>query len=157
MGGKILLLGRDGVLNRERAGGVLTANHLVIIPQALQALRLLEEAEWTTLVITAGGAELRADLDPLLARAALDHGGRIAGFYAGGEPVTSAREAWDFDPAVTWMVCAVPSDLETARAEGCMPVLVQSDGREGALIKDYARVPVFDDLLALTRSLLDND
>lgn len=173
--GGVVLVDRDGVLNRDRADSVLTPNQLEVIPAAMQAVRRLCEAGYAVVVITnqagigrgllteEGLEEIHEKLKREVSRA----GGRLAAIYhcphhpdagcACRKPapglILQAREDWGFDPARTWMVGDSVKDIEAAETVGCRAVLVKTGkGRESA--KERPEAPVFEDLLDFVDSVL---
>ena len=169
----IVLLDRDGVINRDRADYVKSIEELEILPNALEALRLLHTANIRTLLITNqacvgkgilsvnGLQEIHDHLRTVVAQA----GGRIEAIYycphtneAGcgcRKPlpglIQQAQHDWGFVPEATWMVGDAVRDIQAASAAGCQAALVRTGkGKESE--KLLPETPVYDSLLAFVYS-----
>jgi histidinol-phosphate phosphatase family protein len=172
---RVILVDRDGVLNEDRADYVKSPAELKLIPQAVEALRLLRKAGFRVLVITnqacvGKGIITLAQLEAIheeLAKQVEVHGGRIDGFYVCPHAPWEGCECrkpspgliflaisdWGFDPQETWMVGDSERDIAAARAAGCRAAMVRS-GKTKRLPEALAEVPVFDSLLEFTSFLL---
>ncbi len=70
--------------------------------------------------------------------------------------IEQARVAWPFDPASTWFVVDADRDIEAAHRAGVQPALVRT-GKGADTERRHDDVPAFDDLLAFTTWLLDEE
>jgi D-glycero-D-manno-heptose 1,7-bisphosphate phosphatase len=170
----VVLLDRDGVLNRDLPGSVTALRELSLEPGADQAVALLSRAGYAVLVITNQAAVGRGQLSPQelerinaqLASWISAAGGRIDRFYVcphteqEGCPcrkprpglIEQACSEWGFVRAQTWFVGDAERDVAAGRAAGCRPALVRSGkGRAAAL--HHPEVPLYDDLLAFATAL----
>lgn len=168
-----VLLDRDGVINVDRPGSVLSRQAFELLPGAAEAIAELNQKGYRVLVITNQGCVGRGELAPLELEAIharmLDEvaqaGGHIDDIYVcphidedgcdcrKPKPglINRARSDHDFDPAVTWFLGDTVRDVGAARNAGCRPGLVRS-GQDGVagLNEDLA---VFDDLQHFAREL----
>ncbi|HSI51573.1 MAG TPA: D-glycero-beta-D-manno-heptose 1,7-bisphosphate 7-phosphatase [Ideonella sp.] len=180
---KLIIIGRDGILNRFREDHVKEPDEWEPIPGALEAVAQLNHAGWHVVLATNQSGIGRGLVDMASVNAVHQHmmkllmakGGRIdAVFFCPHTP----EEACDcrkplpgmmhdialrygVDLKLVPMVADTPRDLEAARAAGCPPHLVRS-GRatlvtEQELAQWMAAVPtteVHDDLASFARWLL---
>ena len=170
----VVLLDRDGVLNRDLPGSVTALSALRLEAGADRAVALLSRAGYAVLVITNQAAVGRGQLsapeltrinDQLAAWVAAA-GGRLDRFYVcphaeqEGCPcrkpkpglIAQAQREWGFVPEQTWFVGDAERDVAAARAAGCRPALVRTGkGREAAA--RLPEVPCFDDLLSFASAL----
>lgn len=174
MARRVVLVDRDGVLNRNREHYVKTLDELEILPGVPEAVRMLNDGGYAVLVVTnqAGigkGVISREALEGIhaeLRRLVGAMGGALAEFYVCPHRpeescrcrkprpglVEQAQREWGFDLATTYFVGDARRDVEAARAAGCLPAYVRSG------INDYAPepdVPVFADLAAFARKLTE--
>ncbi len=150
----VVLVDRDGVINRVRPDYVKRWEELELLPGALDALARLERAGCEVVVLTNQSVISRG----LLSREAVDEihgrlsavvqraGGRIHAFlicpHAPGDGCTCrkpapglllrARDELGVDLSRAVMVGDQPSDMEAARAVGCPAILVDPDGDPAA-------------------------
>jgi D-glycero-D-manno-heptose 1,7-bisphosphate phosphatase len=168
---RVVLLDRDGVLNVDRPGSVTSLAELELEPGAAAGTALLAASGYRLLVVTnqacVGRGQLdRATLDEIDAELDRRLGHVISEFFvcphsaedacACRKPrpglLESARAAWGFDPAVTWLVGDDGRDVEAARAFGCRPALLRTG--KGSLARDHhPDVPLWDDLYTFARWL----
>ncbi|GAA0763672.1 D-glycero-beta-D-manno-heptose 1,7-bisphosphate 7-phosphatase [Ideonella azotifigens] len=180
---KLIIIGRDGILNRFREDHVKEPDEWEPIPGALEAVAQLNHAGWHVVLATNQSGIGRGLVDMASVNAVHQHmmkllmakGGRIdAVFFCPHAP----EEACDcrkplpgmmhdialrygVDLKLVPMVADTLRDLEAARAAGCPPHLVRS-GRatlvtEAELAQWMAAVPsteVHDDLASFARWLL---
>jgi D-glycero-D-manno-heptose 1,7-bisphosphate phosphatase len=170
----VVLLDRDGVLNRDLPGSVTALSELSLEAGADRAVALLSRAGYAVLVITnqaavgrgqLSGAELTRINDQLAAWVAAA-GGRIDRFYVcthaeqEGCPcrkpkpglIEQACREWGFVRAETWLVGDAERDVAAARAAGCRPALVRT-GKGATTAPHHPEVPAYDDLLAFATAL----
>ncbi|HYE40899.1 MAG TPA: D-glycero-beta-D-manno-heptose 1,7-bisphosphate 7-phosphatase [Ramlibacter sp.] len=183
---KLVVLGRDGVINRYRDEHVATPQEWEPLPGALEAIARLNHAGWHVVVATnqpglgsglldmAGLNAVHRHMNELLAR----HGARVDAVFIC--PHTAADgcdcrkpapglllkigERFGVDLAQVVVAGDTVRDLEAAHAAGCEPHLLLS-GRSGQLTADEAeqlaaQVPgsrVHADLDALVAHLVQRD
>lgn len=181
MAGKAVFLDRDGVINVEK-GYVHRIEEFELLPDAPEAIRLLNEAGFLVVVVTnqSGVARgyytletvrsLHRHLDTLLAA----HGARIDAYYicphhpehgigelkvtcACRKPLPGMLEQAARELAInlpeSYMIGDKPTDTAAALAAGCRPLfLLTCFGSPGA--ESPEGVPVFSDLLAAVRAIL---
>ena len=168
-----VLLDRDGVINVDRPGSVLSREAFELLPGAAEAIAELNRKGYRVLVITNQGCVGRGELEPvelesihaLMLDKVMQAGGQIDDIYVcphidedgcdcrKPKPglIHRARSDHDFDPAVTWFIGDTGRDIGAARNAGCRPGLVTSV-QHGAKGLD-ADLPVFDDLQHFAREL----
>lgn len=151
---KLLILGRDGILNEYREDHVKAPEEWVPIPGALEAVSRLNHAGWHAVVATnqAGIGRGLIDMASINAvhaymnRRLMDQGGRIdAVFFCPHTPedqcdcrkplpgmMRDIGHRYGTDLRQVPMVCDTLRDLQAARAAGCEPHLVLS-GRAAGL------------------------
>ena len=148
-GMKLVILGRDGTLNRYRDDHVKSPEELEPLPGALEAIARLNHAGWHTVMATnqAGIGRGLVDMASLnavhlrLNQLLAEKGGRLdAAFFCPHTPeegcncrkplpglIEKIAERFDVDDlALVHMVGASLRDLQTAHAAGCQPHLVKS-------------------------------
>ncbi len=143
---KLVICGRDGVLNEYREDHVKSPQEWVPIPGALEALARLNQAGWHAVVATnqAGIGRGLIDMATINAvhaymnRALVEQGGRIdAVFFCPHAPeeqcdcrkplpgmMLDIGRRYGVDLAEVPMVCDTLRDLQAAQAAGCQPHLV---------------------------------
>lgn len=183
---KLVILGRDGTLNRYRDDHVKSAEELEPLPGALEAVARLNHHGWHTVLATnqpgigRGLMDMGAlnavhvRLNELLQRV----GGRIdAAFFCPHTPedgcacrkplpglIEEIGKRFDVEMHEVHLVGASLRDLQTALAAGCQPHLVRGD-RLAAVPADrleevLAAAPgarVHEDLAAFVDWLLDDE
>jgi histidinol-phosphate phosphatase family protein len=145
---RYLLLDRDGVINRRISGGYVTSwDQFEFLPRALEALRLLNENGYNSLVISnqAGvgkGLLSHAELEIITRRFLLEvalSGGNISDVYycrhreedrctcRKPQPglLLRARAEHHFLPEETYFIGDSPTDIAAAEAAGCPSILIQ--------------------------------
>ena len=181
---KLIIIGRDGILNQFREDHIKEPAEWVAVPGALEAVSRLNHAGWHVVVATnqsgidRGMIHLAAvnAVHAHMMRALNELGGRIdAVFYcphttdeacACRKPLPGMMldigRRYGADLRQVPMVCDTLRDLQAARAAGCPPHLVRS-GRAAALddaqLQDMVdQVPgttVHHDLAAFAHHLLE--
>lgn len=157
---KLVVLGRDGVINRYRDEHVATPQEWEPLPGALEAIARLNHAGWHVVVATnqpglgtglldmAGLNAVHRHMNEMLAR----HGARVDAVFIC--PHTAADgcdcrkpapglllkigERFGVDLAQVVVAGDTVRDLEAAHAAGCEPHLLLS-GRSGQLTADEAQ------------------
>jgi D-glycero-D-manno-heptose 1,7-bisphosphate phosphatase len=185
-GVKVVILGRDGILNEYREDHVKAPEEWMPLPGALEAVARLHHAGWHVVVATNQSGIGRGMIDMASMNAVHAHmmqllhraGGRIdAVFFC---PHTQEEECdcrkplpgmmkqiaqrYGVDPRLIPVAGDTPRDLQAALAAGCEPHLVQS-GRAAGLDDDQIRqalqqVPgarIHADLAAFAEFLLHRD
>lgn len=183
---KLIILGRDGILNEFREDHIKAPEEWVAVPGALEAVSRLNHAGWHVVVATNQAGIGRGMIDMAAVNAVHAHmmrnlqqlGGRIdAVFFCPHTPeegcdcrkplpglVHAIGERYGVDLATVPMVGDTLRDLQAAQAGGCEPHLVRS-GRAAALDTDeVARIVeqvsgtfVHRDLAELAAHLLQRD
>jgi D-glycero-D-manno-heptose 1,7-bisphosphate phosphatase len=183
---KLIILGRDGILNRFREDHVKEPEEWEPIPGALEAVAKLNHAGWHVVLATNQSGIGRGMIDMAVINAVHLHmmkllsaqGGRIdAVFFCPHTPedqcdcrkplpgmMHEVAQRYGVDLKNVPMVADTLRDLEAARAAGCPPHLVRS-GRaalvtEAEVAQWVSAVPqtvVHDDLAAFARFLLQRD
>jgi len=180
---RLVILGRDGTLNRYRDDHVKSPDELDPLPGALEAVARLNQAGWHTVLATNQPGIGRGLLDMQAVNAVHQRlnqllqakGGRLdAAFFCPHTPEDGCqcrkplpgllREIGERFGAVlseVHMVGASLRDLQTAQAAGCVPHLVRGDRLaalgEAQLQEVLTQVPgarVHDDLAAFADALL---
>ncbi|ODU08082.1 MAG: histidinol phosphate phosphatase [Rubrivivax sp. SCN 71-131] len=150
---KLVIYGRDGVLNAYREDHVKSPQDWVPIPGALEALAQLNHAGWHAVVATNQAGIGRGLIDMATLNAVHAHmnrqvaalGGRIdAVFFCPHAPEEDCEcrkplpgmmqdigRRWGVDLASVPMVCDTLRDLQAAQAAGCPPHLVLSGRAAG--------------------------
>jgi D-glycero-D-manno-heptose 1,7-bisphosphate phosphatase len=176
---RIVILDRDGVINKESESYIRSAEEWIPIARSLEAIALLNQAGWRIVVATnqAGLARGLFDLATLnrihtrMHALAQRHGGRIdAVFFCPHSEDANCRcrkprpgmlleasERLNFDLEGQPFVGDSLRDLLAAREGGMQPVLVRT-GHGRKTLEDSASVPdgtqVYDDLMAFAETLL---
>ena len=147
-GMKLVILGRDGTINRYRDDHVKAPEELDPLPGALEAVARLNHAGWHTVLATNQAGIGRGLLDMASLNAVhirlnqllAEKGGRLdAAFFCPHTPeegcdcrkplpglIQQISERFDVALASVHMVGASLTDLLTARAAGCVPHVVLS-------------------------------
>jgi D-glycero-D-manno-heptose 1,7-bisphosphate phosphatase len=153
---KLVILGRDGVLNRYRDDHVKAPEEWQPLPGALEAVARLNQAGWHAVVATNQSGIGRGLVDMASLNAVhrrmmqllIERGGRIdAVFFCPHAPdeqcecrkplpglMLQIAERYGIDGGLSSvpMVCDTARDLQAAQAAGCEPHLVRT-GRAVAL------------------------
>jgi len=162
---KLVILGRDGVLNVYRDDHVKAAQEWQPVPGALEAVARLNQAGWHSVVATnqsgiGRGLVEMASLNAVhqrMMQMLAEMGGRIdAVFFCPHTPeeqcacrkplpglMRQIGERYGIDGALSNvpMVCDTARDLQAAQAAGCEPHLVLT-GRAAALTPDQLAASV---------------
>jgi len=177
----LVLLDRDGVLNRDRKTGILRLSDFEILPGVPEALAKLTKAGFAIAICTNQSAVGRgqlslAVLDSLhetLKQAVGDAGGRIdAVFFAPDLPeeaserrkpgpgmLLEALEMFQADAARTPMVGDHLRDMQAAAKAGCPRILVRTGhgaATERAGLPPELAVTVVDDISAAVEYILSH-
>jgi len=177
---ELVILDRDGVINRDSRDYVRTADEWIPLPGSLDAIARLNAAGYTVAVASnqsglARGYFTRRELRAMhrkFRRLLAQHGGSVArievcphGPDAGcrcRKPAPGLIERLNrhfaVSPGDVTVIGDSLRDLEAARAAGSRPVLVRSgNGRrtESALPREFVDVPVYDDLAAFADAVTD--
>lgn len=151
---RLVILGRDGILNAYREGHVTTPDEWVAIPGALEAVSRLQHAGWNVVVATNQAGIGRGMIDMAAVNAVharmnqrlLAEGARLdAVFFCPHTPedgcdcrkpkpgmMLEIARRYGIEPSQVPMVGDTARDLVAARAAGCEPHLLQT-GRAAAL------------------------
>lgn len=185
-GMKLVILGRDGTINRYRDDHVKSPEELEPLPGALEAVARLNHAGWHTVMATNQPGIGRGLLDMASLNAVhlrlnqllAEKGGRLdAAFFCPHAPeencdcrkplpglIRQIGERFGVDLPHVHMVGASVRDLQTALAAGCRPHLVLGDRLAGVdqqqLEEQIALVPgtrVHKDLSAFADALIQTD
>jgi len=146
---KLVILGRDGTINRYRDDHVKSIDELEPLPGALEAVARLNHAGWHTVMATNQPGIGRGLLDMAalnavhmrLSQLLAEKGGRLdAAFFCPHTPeegctcrkplpglIRQVGERFSVDLSTVHMVGASLKDVQTALAAGCVPHLVQGD------------------------------
>ena len=180
---KLVITGRDGILNFFRADHVKAPEEWHPIPGALEAVARLNHAGWHVVVATNQSGIGRGMIDMTSVNAVHQHmmrllaekGGRIDAVFFCPHAATEQcdcrkpapglmhdiGERYGVELGAVPMVCDTLRDLEAARAAGCPPHLVRS-GRaavadEATIAQWLAAVPgttVHQDLAAFAEHVI---
>lgn len=176
----LVLLDRDGVINRDAPQGILHCDAFAFLPGAIEAIAMLTRAGFRLAVCTNQSAVGRGRLSPTALDAIHAHmlreiragGGEIHRIYVatdlpetptprrkpGPGMLLEALQHFSADAAHTPMVGDMLRDMQAAHAAGCPRILVHSG--KGKLtaeqgIPDYLEpVTQVEDLLAAARHIL---
>src|SRR5574337_592263 len=181
---KLIILGRDGILNEFSEEHIKSPDEWVAIPGALEAVARLNHAGWRVVVATNQSGIGRGMIDMASINAVHAHmmgelhrhGGRIdAVFFCPHTPedecdcrkprpgmMFEITRRYGVDPSQVPMVCDTLRDLQAAQAAGCEPHLVRSgraavlDAAEiAAMLEQVGGVSVHRDLAELAARLLE--
>ncbi len=185
-GMKLVILGRDGTLNRYRDDHVKAPEELDPLPGAMEAVARLNHAGWHTVLATNQAGIGRGLLDMASLNAVhlrlnqllAEKGGRLdAAFFCPHTPeegcdcrkplpglIQQIGERFDVELTDVHMVGASLTDLLTAQNAGCVPHLVLT-GPFGHLGTDelanlLVQVPgarVHDDLMSFAETLIQQE
>ena len=176
----LVILDRDGVINRDCRDYVRTPEQWTPLPGSLEAIVRLNDAGYTVAVASnqsglARGYFTRRELRAMhrkLRRLLAHRGGRIARIEVcphGPDEgcrcrkpapglISRLQRRFGAQPSDVSVVGDSLRDLEAARAAGSNPVLVRTgNGRrtEAALPAPFAGVPVYDDLAAFVDAVVN--
>ena len=183
---KLIILGRDGILNEFREDHIKAPEEWVAVPGALEAVSRLNHAGWHVVVATNQSGIGRGMIDMAAVNAVhahmmqrlQAHSGRIdAVFFCPHTPedgcdcrkpqpgmMLDIGRRYGVDLRLVPMVCDTLRDLQAAQAAGCEPHLVRS-GRAAELdaagvagwLEQVPGTYVHSDLSALATHLLDRE
>ncbi|CAM3693115.1 D-glycero-beta-D-manno-heptose 1,7-bisphosphate 7-phosphatase [Roseateles saccharophilus] len=185
-GMKLVILGRDGTLNRYRDDHVKAPEELDPLPHAMEAVARLNHAGWHTVLATNQAGIGRGLLDMASLNAVhlrlnqllAEKGGRLdAAFFCPHTPeegcdcrkplpglIKQIGERFDVELAAVHMVGASLTDLLTAQNAGCVPHLVLTGPFGSLSAEELARllvqVPgarVHDDLMSFAETLIQEE
>ena len=179
LGKGLVILDRDGVINRDSAAFIKNEAEWQPIPGSIGAIAALSQAGFTLAVASnqsgiARGLFDQSALDRMHAkmlRLVHDAGGRISRIVIcphGPDDACDCRKpkpgmlvqlARHFDTSLDGVpvIGDALRDLEAAAAVGARPILVRTGkghDTEAALPDRFAGVPVYDDLAAAARALI---
>jgi len=183
---KLVILGRDGTINRFRDDHVKSVDELEPLPGALEAVARLNHAGWHTVMATNQPGIGRGLLDMASLNAVhqrlnqllAEKGGRLdAVFFCPHAPeegctcrkplpglVTQIGERFNVDLAHVHLVGASLKDLQTAQAAGCIPHLLRGErlglADEGQIQAQLAQVPgarLHDNLASFAEHLIQEE
>jgi D-glycero-D-manno-heptose 1,7-bisphosphate phosphatase len=181
---KLIILGRDGILNVFREDHIKAPEEWIAVPGALEAVSRLNHAGWHVVVATNQSGIGRGMIDMSSVNAVHAHmmrklqtlGGRIDAVFfcphtaqdncACRKPMPGMMldigRRYGVDLATVPMVCDTLRDLQAAQAAGCEPHLVRSGraaaldaGQVASLIEQVPGSFVHSDLAELARHLLE--
>ena len=185
-GMKLVILGRDGTLNRYRDDHVKAPEELDPLPGAMEAVARLNHAGWHTVLATNQAGIGRGLLDMASLNAVhlrlnqllAEKGGRLdAAFFCPHTPeegcdcrkplpglIQQIGERFDVELGAVHMVGASLTDLLTAQNAGCIPHLVLT-GPLGSLSNDelaglLTQVPaarMHQDLMSCAESIIQDE
>ena len=176
----LVLLDRDGVINRDDKIGILRVEDFHILPRVPEAIALLKRHHFHIAVCTNQSAIGRGHLTvealdamhAMLQQSLQQSGGSIDAFYhapdlpeqasprrkPGPGMLQEALARFGADPARTPMVGDMARDLEAAHAAGCPRVLVRTGKGahtlESGLPAMLEPVTVVDDLFAAAEHIV---
>lgn len=180
---KLVILGRDGILNVFRDDHVKVPEEWQAIPGALEAVARLNHAGWHAVLATNQSGIGRGMIDMALVNAVHAHmlkqlaavGGRLdAVFFCPHTPADGCdcrkplpglmhdiAKRYGVDLKLVPMVCDTLRDLQAAEAAGCEPHLVLSgraagldDAQLEAIVAQVPATRVHDSLGAFAEHLL---
>lgn len=184
---KLVILGRDGTINRYRDDHVKSPEELQPLPGALEAIARLNHAGWHTVMATnqAGIGRGLVDMASLnavhmrLNQLLAEKGGRLdAAFFCPHTPeegcacrkplpglIHKIAERFGLDDlTLVHMVGASLRDLQTAQAAGCVPHLVRSDrlavlseAEQAAMVAEVPGAQVHASLADFAEHLIQNE
>jgi D-glycero-D-manno-heptose 1,7-bisphosphate phosphatase len=183
---KLIILGRDGILNEFREDHIKAPEEWVAVPGALEAVSRLNHAGWHVVVATNQSGIGRGMIDMAAVNAVHAHmlrslaalGGRIdAVFFCPHTPEDNCDcrkplpgmaleigRRYGVDLRQVPMVGDTPRDLMAAQAAGCEPHLVRSGraaaldaGQLAALVEQVPGTRVHSDLGELASHLLERE
>jgi D-glycero-D-manno-heptose 1,7-bisphosphate phosphatase len=183
---KLIILGRDGILNQYRDDHVKAPQEWLPIDGALEAVARLNHAGWHAVVATNQAGIGRGMIDMASINAVHSHmmkcvqaaGGRIdAVFFCPHTPedacvcrkplpgmMQEIGQRYGIELAAVPMVADTLRDLQAAVAAGCEPHLVRSgralragDGVISQWLQQVPQARLHDSLAAFAEHLLDRD
>lgn len=178
----LVLLDRDGVINRDAKIGILREQDFDILPRVTEAIAMLTKAGFSIAICTNQSAIGRGQLSEATLNAIHDtlqrevnkHGGKIDAFFhapdipekptarrkPGPGMLLEAIAQFGADPAQTPMVGDMLRDMEAALAAGCPRILVRSGKGAHTLEQGIPAalqpVTIVDDLFAAAEHILSH-
>lgn len=176
---KLLVLGRDGVINQELPGPVTSPDDWVPIPGSLEAIARLHQAGWHIAVATnqSGiergllGLDALHDIHQRMHEMVNQAGGKIdvVAFcpHTEANPCTcrkpspgmlySIYERLDVDPATVVVVGDSLMDMQAAMATASTPIIVRTGRGQDTLDSNNGleHIPAYDDLASYVTTLLE--
>ena len=144
----LVLLDRDGVLNRDMKTGILRLEDFEILPSVPTALAHLTQAGYQLAICTNQSAigrgllslETLDEMHALLQHEVARAGGRIDKIYVAPDApehpthrrkpnpgmLQEALQHFSADPAQTWFIGDALRDMQAAAAAGCPRILVRT-------------------------------
>lgn len=144
----LILLDRDGVLNRDRPESVRALEFFEILPRALEGVRLLSQTDWPIVLVTNQAVVGRGELSPqhleeihtFLRQQIESAGGRLDHIYVctdtqiepnnrrkpGPGMLLEAMERFNLPPHESVMIGDAPTDMGAATTAGCHKILVRT-------------------------------
>ncbi|MFC6221252.1 D-glycero-beta-D-manno-heptose 1,7-bisphosphate 7-phosphatase [Pelomonas aquatica] len=185
-GMKLVILGRDGTLNRYRDDHVKAPEELDPLPGAMEAVARLNHAGWHTVLATNQAGIGRGLLDMASLNAVhlrlnqllAEKGGRLdAAFFCPHTPeegcdcrkplpglVKQIGERFDVELSAVHMVGASLTDLLTAQNAGCIPHLVLTGPLGSLSAEELAKLlvqapqaRVHDDLASFAEAIVQEE
>lgn len=176
----LVLLDRDGVINRDAKTGILRLEDFHLLPRAAQAIALLTQEGCRIAICTNQSAvgrgqltvELLDAMHAMLQHEVQKNGGHIDLFLhapdipekptprrkPGPGMLLEAMQQFNADPARTPMVGDMLRDMEAAHAAGCPRILVRSgkgaNTLEAGIPPTLEPVTVVEDLYAAAEHIL---
>jgi D-glycero-D-manno-heptose 1,7-bisphosphate phosphatase len=179
-GRKLVVLDRDGVVNRESADFIRTPDEWIPLPGSLDAIRDLTQAGFTVVVATNQSGVGRGYFTPAtlesihrkMTTAVEAAGGRIAGIFVCPHAPDADCDCRKPRPGLLRQIEAsfgaslagrpvigdAERDVRAAQAVAARAILVRTgNGRDAErFLRPEDRVQVYDDLAAATRDLIEN-
>jgi D-glycero-D-manno-heptose 1,7-bisphosphate phosphatase len=147
---KVVLLDRDGVINRDSPAYIKSWDEFEFLPGSLEALKLLHQDGFTTIIITNQSAigrgmitsEILEGMHRRMSETVRSHGGRIEDiFYCPHRPdegcdcrkpktglIDQARKKYSLILSGAMMVGDSAKDIECARNAGCRAAILVKTG-----------------------------
>lgn len=175
MANKIILVDRDGVINRDLAGSVRTLEDFQLLEGTGQAIAQLCAAGYLVLVVTnqacvgRGWTDIAtlAEIHRKMCAEIKEAGGEITDIFVCPHTpeekcqcrkplpglIFQAQSKYSFIMEETWLVGDADRDFEAARQAGCRPVRVLT-GKGAEAEGCVEDIPVFANLLAFSDYLV---
>jgi len=173
---KLVVVSRDGVINKVRKRSITTPGQWVPIPGSLEAMARLTRARYRIVVMTEQPqlAQGKMDMGALLRihdkmhRRLAELGGRIEAVFFCPHALSEdcgchapkpgllldMAERFQVNVVGVPVICARPAAAEASRRVGLDPVLVRTGG---AAAGAAGEIPLFDDLATAVDALLNGE
>ncbi len=175
---KVVVLGRDGVINEERADGVVRADNWEAVPGSLESVARLSRAGYHVVVVTNQQQISRGTLDveelhdvhQKMLRLVQEAGGTIDAvfFAASGNPKGHGKrqpkvnllrqigQRYQVDLADVTVIGDSRADLEAAASVGARAFLVRTGQGMKVLgeLDDFEGVTIYNDLAGAVEALI---